>query len=192
MYSKKKRGSHSCTTIRPNWKRADDQLCSAFHQSVGENIASAINPLNQGHGVNSHLRISGTNNSQTKMLAAKRNIVYFDKMPIPKTTLITSHHLARPVVRSLANVSSRNAVAATSGPSGVAMIDPAAMTSVKLKYSAALAPTVSPKRIVPDRQTAQVAGKASSTPIARTPNSVLPNSVVPSRIRMGSIGGWSK
>ena len=72
------------------------------------------------------------------------------------------------------------------------MIEPAAMTSVKLKYSAALAPTASSNRIVPARQTAQVAGKASNTPIARTPNSLLPNSVVLNRIRMGSIGGWSK
>ena len=67
------------------------------------------------------------------MLTAKKIVVYFDSMPIPNATPIASHHAPRPVSNSLTSVSSKKAAAATTALSGVARIDPAAMTSVRLK-----------------------------------------------------------
>ena len=92
-----------------------------------------MTPEIQGHGVKSHLRCSRTSSSQMRMLTAKKIVVYFDSMPIPKASPIASHQAPRPVCWSLASVSSRKVVAISTGLSGVAKTEPTAMASVRLK-----------------------------------------------------------
>ena len=115
------------------------------------------------------------------MLTAKKIVVYFDSMPTPNASADREPpRAATGLVQLRQRPAAKMQSATTTALSGVAMAEPTAMTSVRLKYSAAVAPTRSSlNRIAPDRHTAQLAGRASRTPNTRTPNSLLPNSVVP-------------
>src|SRR5260221_1728448 len=104
---------------------------------TGEKIMSATMAPAHGHGLNNHLRSSGTRSSQARMLAAKKTVEYLENIPRPNAAPTASHHSPRPVSASFARARSRKQVVTMTAESGVARIDPHAMASVKLKNNAA-------------------------------------------------------
>src|ERR1700677_3173117 len=153
----------------------------------------ATSPPSQGQTVFNHGRASLMRRSQRTAPAQKKNIVYFERSPIPANSPATSHHQPLPPTASSASAHIKAAEQASAGGSGTIGMEVTVGTNIKLKKSAARTPSSrSPSRSEAVRHTQKVATETTAIPILRTPNAVSPNSAVPARIKKATAGGWSK
>src|SRR6185295_10214734 len=121
------------------------------------NIASASAPPRYGHAVNSHRLSRGTDTSQSKTEAPKKNAVYFESSMKPPANPAAIHHGPCPVLAILASTNSRNAAAAIAGASGVATRDSIPTIGITLKKRVAnAAESLFLRRMTAARHTAKL------------------------------------